>query len=135
MNISKIISLSNLAYFKEKLTSSIKEEVNIFLKNEYTKELNKSTASGAVSLVGSYDIHILTLEGSVSGITFLSYPKVGQDVTCILYGNGTERSVVIANSGVYKTNTGENLSFNVPANGYTEINFLYDGTNIWVRGL
>lgn len=102
----------------------------------FPRSVSKATTSGALSLdADAYDTHIITLNGNVSGITLSKMPKIGQDVTCILYGNGTDRTIVVANSGVYKTNTGSNLEITASANGYAEINFLYDGTNIWVRGV
>lgn len=99
------------------------------------KAVSKLTTSGAITLNASiHDVHIITLNGNVSNLTLSSMPEVGQQVDCLLYGNGTERTVTVVNSGIYKTNTGENLELTVPANGYAEVNFLYDGTNVWVRG-
>lgn len=114
--------------------------VNRFSSNTFLgsvkKTVNKRTTSGAISIDGAtYDVEVITLNGNVSGITLSSMPEVGQDVSCLLYGNGTERTVVIANNATYKTPTGENIEITVPANGYAEINFFYDGQQIWVRGV
>lgn len=102
----------------------------------YPKRVYTASTSGALSISGSsYDVAIITLTGNVSGITLSAMPQKGKDVTVILYGNGTARTVAVAHSGVYKTNTGAALSISVPANGYAEVNLLYDGTNVWVRGV
>lgn len=105
-------------------------------KDDLVKRVFKNTASGTFSITASqYDLEIVYLNGNVSGITLATFPEVGKDVTMILYGNGAERSVFIANNGIYRTPTGEDIELTVPAGGYVEVNFLYDGTNVWVRGI
>lgn len=100
------------------------------------KSVFKNTASGSFSITAStYDLEVVHLNGNVSGITLSTFPAVGQDVSMILYGNGAERSVTIKADNTYKTPTGEDIELTVPANGYVEVNFLYDGTNVWVRGV
>ena len=101
-----------------------------------TKSVGTATTSGAISFNGStYDVYVVTLNGNVSGITLSTRPAKGHECTVILYSASTERTVVIANSGIYKTPTGENLELTVPAGGYAEVNMLFDGTNVWVRGV
>lgn len=100
------------------------------------KRIYTATTSGAISINGyNYDIAIITLNGNVTNITLSSMPVAGNDIDCIFYGNGFQRLIAIANSGAYHTDTGEPLAITVPANGYVEVNFLYDGTNIWVKGV
>lgn len=100
------------------------------------KLVYKASTSGNISLDAiNYDLAIITLNGNVSGITLSAMPLVGNEFDVILYGNGTDRVVSIANSGSYVTSTGEALEIMVPANGYAEVNFLYDGSKVWVRGV
>lgn len=107
-------------------------EISLSLK----KNIYKATTSGAVSINGAnYDIAIITLNGNVTNVTLSSIPIEVKEIACIFYGNGTERIVAVANSDIYRTNTGDSLEIVVPANGYAEVNFLYDGTNIWIRGV
>lgn len=98
-------------------------------------QISTVTSSGNLSLDGTKEIHVVTLNGNVSGITLSTMPVEGNEVVILLYGNGTEREVFLANSGIYRTPTGEDLEITVPENGYSEINMLYDGTNVWVRGI
>lgn len=101
-----------------------------------TKRVYTSTTSGAITLnASSYDIGRYTLSGNVSGMTLSGTATKGNDYTFILYGNGTARTVAVAHSGNYRTSTGSALTISVPANGYAEVNILYDGTYYWVRAV
>lgn len=94
------------------------------------------TTSGALSIAGAtYNVYYIALNGNVSGITCASYPPKGEETTIIMYGNGAQRSISIANSGVYHTPTGATVTITVPATGYAEVSLLYDGSNVWVRGV
>lgn len=81
------------------------------------------------------NITIVEMTDNVSGYSFESYPEVGSNHIIIFKAGDTERIVAIPIGENNKTPTGESLEITVPANGYAEVNLLYDGTNIWVRGV
>ena len=100
--------------------------------------MNPSSAgsSGTLSIDGStYDVVAITLTDNVGGINLSPLPANGHEVTVLLAGGNTERTVAIVNNGLYFTPTGEDLEITVPANGYAEINFLNVASIIYVRAL
>ena len=93
---------------------------------------------GQVTLDGSYDIILVKLSGSVSGIIFnSSSTDDGKECHVIFTSEtGEDLNVLINGSENLILPDGESeLSLLVPGNGYAEINFLNISNILYVRGI
>lgn len=119
---------------KDNAISAIQNKINSFT----PRDIMIGHYEGADKLsipAATYDLYVINLTGNVSGITLSSMPALGTECNVILYAGDSERSVSIACNDIYKTWNGEDIIYNIPINGYMEVNFLYDGELIWVRAL
>lgn len=108
---------------------------NFQITNVYT-----ASTSGAVSLDAStYSLAVITCTGNISSVALSALPRKGQELHVIFYATAA-RTVTISHSTGSGTSSricpeAKDLTLNVPAGGYAEVSFLYDGTRVYVRGV
>ena len=102
---------------------------------EISHAVNSVTTSGAISLAGTTPLHIVTLNGNASSVALSSNPATGHSCHVIFFSTA-ERTVAIAHHATSRVcPEAKDVSLKVPANGYVEVDFLFDGTKTWVRGV
>lgn len=94
-----------------------------------------SSAGGTLSLAGTTPLHIVTLTGNVSALTLSSNPADGHSCHVILTA-ASAQTVAIAHDATSRVCPGAaDLSLDVPAGGYVEIDFLSANNKVFVRGV
>ena len=94
-----------------------------------------SSAGGSVSLVGTTPLHLVTLTGNVSALTLSSNPAEGHSCH-VIFTAAAKQTVVIAHDATNRICPGaEDISLEVPAGGYVEIDFLTVDNKVYVRGV
>lgn len=98
-------------------------------------EVVTGNASGAVIIDGSKPLHILTMTGAITSVALSTSPAAGHSTHVIFY-SASEQSVSIAHDATARVcPEAADLSLTVKASGYAEVDFLNDGTKIYVRGV
>lgn len=94
-----------------------------------------SSAGGALTIDGSKPLHVVTLTGNVSGVTLSTAPATGHS-THVIFAAAADQTVAIAHDATARVCPGaESLELSIPAGGYAEVDFLNDGSKIYVRGV
>lgn len=93
------------------------------------------STSGAVTIDGSIPLHIITCTGNVSSVALSTNPAAGHSCHVIFFATAA-RTVAIAHDATARVcPEAKNLSLSITANGYVEVDFLSDGTKVYVRGV
>jgi hypothetical protein len=97
--------------------------------------VNTASVSGAVSIDGRIPLHILTVTANVSSVALSYNPAAGH--TChVIFKAASAMTVALAYHATNRvTPDGQGINLDIPAGGYAELNFLSDGTNVYVRGI
>lgn len=106
------------------------------LKDKVYPKTSKVDGSSNVVLDADNDVIIVNCTDNISSVSLSKNPVVGKTVHAIFTAD-QERTVTIAHDNtdrVLPEGSGS-LILTIPANGYVELNFLYDGTKTYVRGL
>ena len=94
-----------------------------------------SSAGGTLSLAGTTPLHVITLTGNVSALTLSTNPTEGHSCHVILTA-ASARTVAIAHDSTNRVCPGaEDISLDIPAGGYVEIDFLTANSKVYVRGV
>lgn len=94
-----------------------------------------SSAGGTLSLNGTTPIHVVTLTGNVSALTLSANPAEGHSCH-VIFTSTAARTVSIAHDSTSRVCPGAaDVTLNIPANGYVEINFLTANSKVYVRGI
>lgn len=102
---------------------------------EISYGVNTVTTSGAISLNGTTPVHVVTLNGNASSVALSANPPAGHSCHVIFFSTAA-RTVVIAHDATNRVcPKAANVTLNVPANGYVEVDFLNAGSKVWVRGV
>lgn len=102
---------------------------------EISYGVNTVTTSGAISLNGTTPVHVVTLNGNASSVALSANPAAGHSCHVIFFSTAA-RTVVIAHDATNRVcPKAANVTLNVPANGYVEVDFLNAGSKVWVRGV
>lgn len=100
-----------------------------------TYSVNTASVSGAVSIDGRTPLHILTVTANVSSVALSYNPSAGHSCHVIFKASSAMTVALAYDSTNRITPNGQNISLSIPAGGYVELNFLSDGTNVYVRGI
>lgn len=93
------------------------------------------STSGAVTIDGSIPLHIITCTGNISSVALSTNPTAGHSCHVIFFATAA-RTVAIAHDATARVcPEAKNLSLSITANGYVEVDFLSDGTKVYVRGV
>lgn len=94
-----------------------------------------SSAGGTLSLAGTTPLHIVTLTGNVSALTLSSNPADGHSCH-VIFTAASAQTVAIAHDATNRVCPGAaDISLDVPAGGYVEIDFLSANNKVFVRGI
>lgn len=94
-----------------------------------------SSSGGTVSLAGTTPLHLVTLTGNVSALTLSSNPAEGHSCH-VIFTAAAKQTVAIAHNATNRICPGaEDISLEVPAGGYVEIDFLTVDNKVYVRGV
>lgn len=94
-----------------------------------------SSSGGTVSLAGTTPLHLVTLTGNVSALTLSSNPAAGHSCH-VIFTAAAKQTVAIAHDATSRVCPGaEDISIEIPAGGYAEIDFLAAGDKVYVRGV
>ena len=94
-----------------------------------------SSAGGTLSLAGTTPLHVVTLTGNVSAVTLSANPAEGHSCH-VIFTAASARTVVIAHDSTNRVCPGAaDLSLNIPAGGYVEVDFLTANNKVYVRGV
>lgn len=108
----------------------------ISFNDEKSIDIINDNVSGSIQIDPNYDVQILSLSGDVSSLTVGGSVTQGKILTSIIYNGGSsDKYVTIAHNSTYICQDGQNLSLTVPAGGYCEVSYLYDGSRYFVRGV
>lgn len=138
MDISKIKVGTTVYNVKDASISSWAKAANKpdYAYGEIGHVVNTTTTSGAISLAGTIPLHIITLNGNASSVSLSSSPAAGHSCHVIFACGATSYTVAIAHDSTSRIcPDASDVSITVPANGYVEVDFLYDGIKTWVRGV
>lgn len=93
------------------------------------------STSGAVTIDGSIPLHIITCTGNISSVALSTNPAAGHSCHVIFFATAA-RTVAIAHDATARVcPEAKALSLSITANGYVEVDFLSDGTKVYVRGV
>lgn len=103
-----------------------------------------SSVGGAVTVDGTKPLQVITISAAISGITFTALPENGHSCHLIITA-ASDLSVAIAHDATmitvddtaYKSvcPAADDVSLDIAAGGYVELDLLRVGTNIYVRGI
>ena len=99
-----------------------------------------TSAGGAVSINGTNPLQVITISAAVSGITFSAVPENGHSCHLIITA-ASDLSVAIAHGATMFTGytsvcpEAADVSLDITAGGYVELDLLRVGTKIYVRGV
>lgn len=99
-----------------------------------------TSAGGAVSINGTNPLQVITISAAVSGITFSAVPANGHSCHLIITA-ASDLSVAIAHGATMFTGYtsvcpgAADVSLDITAGGYVELDLLRVGTKIYVRGV
>ena len=94
-----------------------------------------SSAGGTLSLAGTTPLHVIILTGNVSALTLSANPAEGHSCHVILTA-ASKYTVAIAHDSTNRVCPGaEDISLDIPAGGYIEIDFLTANNKVYVRGV
>lgn len=94
-----------------------------------------SSAGGTLSLAGTTPLHVVTLTGNVSALTLSANPAEGHSCHVILTA-ASAQTVAIAHDATNRVCPGaEDISLDIPAGGYVELDFLTANSKVYVRGV
>lgn len=94
-----------------------------------------SSAGGTLSLAGTTPLHVVTLTGNVSALTLSANPAEGHSCHVILTA-ASAQTVAIAHDSTNRVCPGaEDISLDIPAGGYVELDFLTANSKVYVRGV
>lgn len=99
-----------------------------------------TSAGGAISIDGTTPLQVITISAAVSGITFSAVPENGHSCHLIITASSA-LSVAIAHGATMYTGytsvcpSAEDVSLDITAGGYIELDLLRVGTKIYVRGV
>lgn len=114
------------------ITSSTTPDLSEYIKaSVYT-----TSASGSVSLdANNYSLAVVTCTGNITSVSLSALPKKGHEFHVIFYSDSARTVTINHNdtSCVLPEGSGS-LILDVPAKGYAELNFIYDGVRTYVRG-
>lgn len=105
---------------------------------------NSANASGTVTVNGSIPLHILTATSNISSISFTTGVPIDRHschIVIIAASNYTvtlahDSTVTISNTTyTFKCPEAEDVSLDIKAGGFVELDLLRIGTNIYVRGI
>lgn len=103
-----------------------------------------ASVSGVVTINGSTPLHILTATGNISSISFTSGVPVDGHSCHIIITAASDYTAALAHGSTvtissttytFKCPQAEDVSLNIKAGGYVELDLLRVGTNIYVRGV
>jgi hypothetical protein len=99
-----------------------------------------TSEGGAISIDGTTPLQVITISAAVSGITFSAVPENGHSCHLIITASSA-LSVAIAHGATMYTGytsvcpSAEDVSLDITAGGYIELDLLRVGTKIYVRGV
>lgn len=94
-----------------------------------------SSAGGTLSLAGTTPLHVVTLTGNVSAVTLSANPAEGHSCH-VIFTAASAQTVAIAHDSTNRVCPGAtDLSLDVPAGGYVEVDFLTANSKVYVRGV
>lgn len=111
---------------------------------EIDYNISSTSVSGAVTVNGSTPLHVLTATGNISSISFTNEVPVDKHSCHIIitaeddYTATLSHGSTVAISGTtytFKCPEASDVSLDIKANGYIELDLLRIGTNIYVRGV
>lgn len=109
----------------------INDNIEEPLPEEPEKEVYFADASGDIEIdAAKYKMAVITCTGDVTNIRLSSMPAVGKDFDVIFYSD-TKRTISIKGDILFPDSP--NFQATIPENGYTEINYLYDGNKLYLR--
>lgn len=120
--------LTNKSYVDQKFSSQKYGDVNY--------EIQKSNnVNGNITIDGTKAFHILALSGNISSVTISPLPVAGHS-THVLFVADDEYNVIIGHNAISSIcPNAEDIQLTTTAGGYVEVDFLYDGDAIYVRGV
>lgn len=106
--------------------------------SEIGYEVNTTTANGvytgAITIDGSKPLHVIAITGDVT-VTLSTNPSAGHS-THVLFTSTVARTVTINHDNTSRVcPEAKNVTFNITANGYAEVDFLNANSKIYVRGV
>ena len=97
-----------------------------------------NSAGGTVTVDATIPIHVITLTGNVSAVTFSNATSMIRGHSChVVFYAAAAQTVVIANkhtSGRYCPNN-EDITLEIPAGGYVEVDVLCADGRLYIRGV
>lgn len=91
--------------------------------------------SGALTIDGSIPLHIITCTGNISSVALSTNPAAGHSCHVIFFATAARTVAIAHNATARVCPEAKNLSLSITANGYVEVDFLSDGTKVYVRGV
>lgn len=103
--------------------------------NDVAYDVATVSTSGSVALNGTIPLHVVTATANITGVTLSSNPSAGH--AChVIFTATAARTVTIAYDATNRvTPKATNVTLNIPAGGYVEVNFLSVGGKVYVRGV
>lgn len=94
-----------------------------------------TSAGGTLSLAGTTPLHVVTLTGNVSALTLSANPAEGHSCH-VIFTAAADKTVEVAHDSTNRVcPDAEDISLDVPAGGYVEIDFLTANSKVYVRGV
>lgn len=103
--------------------------------NEVSYDVETISTSGSVALNGTIPLHVVAATADITAVTLSTNPTAGH--AChVIFTATAARTVTIAYDATNRvTPKATNVTLNIPANGYVEVNFLSVGGKVYVRGV
>ena len=98
-------------------------------------DINLANVSGAVSIDGSIPLHLLIVTSNVSSVSLSTNPSSGHFCHIIFIASSTMTVEIGHDSTNRICPNAEDISIEIPAGGYVEVDFLNINNNVYVRGI